>query len=264
MAKVIGHSANLTSYYDTIYLSPHLDDAALSCGGQIYRQTSVGQSVLVVTIMAGDPVTHPLSDFARSLHQRWHLSNVAEVVQARREEDAAACRILGAAFQHWVVPDCIYRLHPGSGERLYEDADAIFGPVDETEYSLIQTLSEWFKELPAHGRAVAPLTLGHHVDHQIVRRAAEIWRGHDLWYYEDYPYAQWPGARQQLIADESAWQSQLVLLDGDALEARVRAIGAFQSQVSSFFQDEADLRQQVLTYAAQVGGERLWRYREKD
>jgi LmbE family N-acetylglucosaminyl deacetylase len=61
-------------YFDHIYLSPHLDDVALSCGGQIFLHTTAGQSVLVVTLMAGAPdADTAVSEFVQLLHQRWQL-----------------------------------------------------------------------------------------------------------------------------------------------------------------------------------------------
>src|SRR5688500_5967071 len=89
--------------YDWIYFSPHLDDVALSCGGQIYTATQAGERVLIVTVTAGDPVA-PVSTYAASLHSRWKL--VTDATQVRREEDLAACAILGADAIHWTVPDC--------------------------------------------------------------------------------------------------------------------------------------------------------------
>ena len=47
---------------DHLYLSPHFDDAALSCGGQIATFTAAGQSVLVVTITGGDPPADARAD----------------------------------------------------------------------------------------------------------------------------------------------------------------------------------------------------------
>ncbi len=41
--------------YAHIYIAPHLDDAVLSCGGQIAQHTATGARVLVVTICAGSP-----------------------------------------------------------------------------------------------------------------------------------------------------------------------------------------------------------------
>ncbi len=41
------------SSYDYIYLSPHLDDVALSCSGTICQQKTQGSSILMATIFAG-------------------------------------------------------------------------------------------------------------------------------------------------------------------------------------------------------------------
>jgi len=38
-----------------IYLSPHLDDAVLSCGGIIWQQVQSGHQVEIWTICAADP-----------------------------------------------------------------------------------------------------------------------------------------------------------------------------------------------------------------
>src|SRR5689334_12434287 len=77
-----------------VYLSPHLDDAALSCGGMIHQQTQAGERVVVVTLCAGGPPAGALSDFAQSLHTRWQTP--VEAVAVRRAEDLAALKVLGA------------------------------------------------------------------------------------------------------------------------------------------------------------------------
>ncbi len=45
---------SINKRYEHIYLSPHLDDVALSCGGRIVKQRSKGENVLVVTVFTGD------------------------------------------------------------------------------------------------------------------------------------------------------------------------------------------------------------------
>ena len=104
--------------YAAIYLAPHLDDAALSCGGQIARRTRAGERILIVTVMAGDPPTDVENDYIRSLHARWDLER--DAAAQRRAEDSAACRILGADHLHWPIADCIYRLDPATGRPLLE------------------------------------------------------------------------------------------------------------------------------------------------
>ena len=130
--------------YDWIYLSPHLDDVALSCGGQIFMATARGERVLIVTITAGDPVA-PVSEYAASLHTRWE---VIDATEARRQEDLAACAILGAEALHWHLPDCIYRVGSDGKPFYLSDAD-IFGAVAPEEMALVDELAAQIIALPA-------------------------------------------------------------------------------------------------------------------
>lgn len=246
-------------FYDAIYLSPHLDDVTLSCGGQVFQATNTGQRVLIVTITAGDPPQAAVSGYAQSLHDRWAL--VTNAVAARRAEDEAANAILGADTLHWSLPDCIYRYHLTTGAPLYVSDPDIFGEVNPAELPLVATLSEQMAALPAHRQLYVPLTIGHHVDHQLTRLAAEqAFPKVTLCYYEDYPYAQKPGALATVIADKDQnWQATTIPLTDAAVQTKIAAIIAFKSQVSTFFQDEADLERQIRTFTASVGGERLWR-----
>jgi hypothetical protein len=108
----------------------------------------------------------------------------------------------------------------------------------------------------------APLAVGHHVDHLLTKQAAEACFGvNGLAYYEDYPYAQKPGALDTVIPQGApGWQPQVIALSPEALQAKFKAILAYRSQLSTFFVDRADLERQVGGYAAAVGGERVWRY----
>lgn len=249
----------MRTHYDAVYLAPHLDDAALSCGGQIWQETAVGRHILIVTIMAGDPPAAAVrSDFVRELHARWQLPANAEAL--RRQEDAAACRLLGADYQHWPVPDCIYRTHPETDSLLYPDWESVITAVHPAETALIEALAAQMAALPTAGRVVAPLGVGCHADHLITRRAAELCFGAALWYYEDFPYVREAGALTAVIPPHTnQWQAQVISLSAAALSAKANAIAAYVSQVSTFFKDPQDLADQLQTYARTVGGERLWR-----
>jgi LmbE family N-acetylglucosaminyl deacetylase len=242
--------------YETIYLSPHLDDAALSCGGQIWQQVQAHHPVLVVTITAGDPPAAAFSAFAKKLHERWGLAQ--EAVAQRRAEDIEACLQVGADWVHYSLPDCIYRFHPTNHQPLYSSEAEIFGEVHPAEAPLVTQLADYFKqELPPAGRIIAPLGVGHHVDHQLVRLAAEHAFGSALWYYEDYPYAQRPGAVEKVVG--AGWQPEVISLTPAAIQHKCEAVAMFRSQVSTFFRDYEDLVGQISSYSQQVGGERLWR-----
>ncbi len=252
-----------TPAYDALYLAPHLDDVVLSCGGQITQATAVGERVLIATIMAGDPPSGELSAYATGLHDRWALAH--EAVAARRAEDEIAGTLVGAGVWHGRVPDCIYRRDSATGEPFYTaDAD-LFGAVAPTELAsggLLDEITAVLQALPSAKKIYAPFAVGNHVDHQLVRQAAEQAFGASLIYYEDYPYVQWPDLLETLLAQEAAagrtWQTQLVKVSDTAVSTRCAAILAYVSQISTFFADEADLRAQVGDYVTAVGGERLW------
>jgi LmbE family N-acetylglucosaminyl deacetylase len=248
--------------YDSIYFSPHLDDAALSCGGQIYAATQMGARVLIVTMTAGDPVA-PVSAYAAGLHSRWEL--VVDATAARRAEDLAACAILGADALHWSVPDCIYRVDP-QGNPFYVSDEDIFGAVAPLEMGLVDELAAQMRALPPARQRVIPLAVGRHVDHQLTRLAAESAFGPDAnLYYEDYPYSQQEGKLAQALdpackqGDDFVWVAEVVGLDERALAAKYAAVAAFRSQLSTFFRDQADLEDQIGGYASAIGGERRWR-----
>jgi len=247
----------MRSFYDSIYLSPHLDDAALSCSGQIHSQTASGKTVLIVTVMAGDPPTAKFSEFAHSLHERWEL--ITDTVAKRREEDISACQMLTADYLHWDIPDCIYRMNPSSGQPLYSQWADVIGKIDPAEADLIAELAGRIENLPGYGRIFAPLKVGNHVDHQITRAAAEMSLVENLCYYEDYPYVRDAGTLEKVIsANDKSWHSEVIPLNERDLRAKVESIAAFISQLGSFFDDKSDLERAVNDYAKLVGGERIW------
>jgi LmbE family N-acetylglucosaminyl deacetylase len=248
------------SRYDVIYLSPHLDDAILSCGGQIYQRSLAGGAVLIVTIAAGDAPTGNLTEFAQQLHQRWQLEE--GIVHARRLEDAAAGAAVGADIDHWDVLDCVYRRHPQTNEALYPSQESIFGPLHPAERALIDELAGRLLGLPKWDQLIIPLAIGQHVDHQLTKAAAERAFGRPIvTYYEDYPYVQWESAPMAGLAGDPLWKQEIVPLAPEAIMVKIKAISCYQSQVNTFFASEEDLAGQVGGYIARLGGERLWHYR---
>ncbi len=240
-----------------LFLSPHLDDAVLSCGGMIYQLTQAGVAVQVITVFAGDPPPGSLTPFAQSLHERWQAAPAD-----RRAEDGEALSLLGAQATHWPYADAVYRRHPATGAALYDSEESIFGEVAEADAPAIESLRDRLKRIDPSARLFVPLTAGHHVDHQIVRAAAES-VGRSLIYYEDYPYAETP-EKLRAALQSGPWESELVLLAEEAIRTKAAAILAYRSQMSTFFKSASEMGQRVRAYAGLVGGqarpaERLWR-----
>ncbi len=246
--------------YAWVYLSPHLDDAVLSCGGRIWQQVRVGDRVLVITVFAGSPPSGTrLSPFARELHARW--GSPIDAVSRRRSEDLTALAYLGAEAAHWSYPDCIYR-QDLDGRFLYADERALWGAVRPADKVLIEELSHRLATVPVTpgGGIYAPLAVGQHVDHRILRRAAEA-SGRTLTYYEDFPYAEDPPAIRVALAETEA-EAEFVPLSEEALAAKIDAIACYRSQISTFWVSKDHVATRVRAFAQRTGGgkpaERYW------
>src|SRR5512143_2255093 len=169
-----------------IYLSPHFDDVALSCGGLVWEQARAGEMVSIWTVCAGESPHGILSPFAQELHDRWEAGQNPPA--HRRMEDINSCGRLGAGYRYLDVTDCIYRRHPQTGEYLYPSEKALNGPLHPADTQLITSLQGDFRDsLQPNSIVVCPLGVGAHVDHQLTRLAAEGCGG-TLWYYADFPY----------------------------------------------------------------------------
>ena len=242
--------------YTHIYLSPHLDDGVLSCGGRIWQQAHAGERIQVVTIFAGTPEADALlSPFAQELHARW--GHEVEAAAKRQEEDLEALDILAADVLHWPYTDCVYR-QTADGHFPYASEESLWGEIHSGELELIAELTARIAALglSLEGLLYAPLGIGHHVDHQIVRRAAEG-TGRGLIYYADYPYAQEPGAIQAALGPrDKEWRAEFVPLSEEALEAKTAAIAQYRSQISTFWPSLTAMAATIRAFAEQTGGGR--------
>src|SRR6266704_2314239 len=97
-----------------IFLSPHFDDVVYSCGGTLGIQVSVGLRPLVITIFGGAPAANAeISSFANTTQSKWGLGRLpANIIEARRQEDAAALDLLGVDYLWLDYPEAIYRGEP--------------------------------------------------------------------------------------------------------------------------------------------------------
>lgn len=244
-----------------IVLSPHLDDAALSCGGTIFRTARAGGRVRVVTAFAGDEPPEPPSQLVRDLLRWWRLP-AGEAMATRRHEDGEALAALGAELEHWALPEAPYRLEAAGGPPRYGTLEALFAEVDlgSREAELLADLAARLRRLPAAARVLVPLGVGGHVDHRLLRLAAESALPAPLEYYEEYPYAQWRwSAVARLTRPRRAWTAESEALDGDALTARCRAVACYRSQIAGLFGSVERLERRLRRYVRRVGGERTWR-----
>jgi LmbE family N-acetylglucosaminyl deacetylase len=254
-----------------LYLSPHLDDAVLSCGGAIHCHTSAGEPVRVITIFAGDATPGlELSPFALEQHEHW--GDPPRPMALRRAEDGAALTLLDAEARPLDYLDAVYRAGADGGW-LYGSEAALWGeihPADPVGREGAEALAERLAGfLPAAAPAVlyAPLGVGHHVDHQIVHAAARrlLERGCRVAFYEDYPYAEQPGAAEAALeaAGAQGWRAEIVPLDARDLIAKIAALAYYRSQMCVLFEGFEAMPNRLWSFAASRSpenglAERIW------
>ena len=252
-----------------VFLSPHYDDIALSCGGTAALLARHGRQPDVALIFGAEPdPTTPLTSFAESLYRDWGL-DPARVIAGRRAEEADAARVLGTRDVYLSFRDAIYR-----GER-YTSNDILFNTPAADEAGLpaeiVAEIGVAQEELP-FTRIYAPLAIGRHVDHhhgfaagvELARRGATVW------FYEDLPYALGPTAQQERFAEIDTPLAVAAIVDVEASwTAKIDAIMAYPSQLATVFGyvGAGSTREEIETvmraFATAVGegvvGERFWR-----
>ncbi len=246
--------------YGAVVLSPHLDDAALSCGALIANRTAARQPTLVVTFCSAAP--DPASQFntiAREFHAEWNLAP-DEVVAARLREDAAAMAALGADYCYAGMTDAIYR-----APESYVDRSTLYAtPVpDDPLFAEVRRLLRLLLDRAPHATIYAPLAVGDHVDHRVTFAEVLAADHPRAVFYEDINYALIPGAVEARLA---AIGRPMVPATADVtagMDAKIAAIRAYASQQVALFGDPADMPRQIRDYAAGLlpggYGERVWR-----
>ncbi len=221
---------------DALFVSPHFDDVAFSCGGLVCRHLDRGERATVVTVFGGAPgegvvpfdpslvaaVPAASPDPAVALRQLWSL---------RVEEDRAAMRVLGSAWSHEGFPEAAFRPEVTGWREIWRAPSLASRPwVDAIVARLAASIS-------AETIVYAPLAVGSHIDHAMCFLAASALRrrGVRILYYEDVPYATRAGALDRRIAD---LEDDLVASTIDVtphLTRRIEAASCYRSQVVGAF-----------------------------
>ncbi len=240
-----------------VFFSPHLDDATLSCGGTIHSLLGQNKSVRVITVFAGD-AGNELSAFARHLHAKWDAKEC--LFEERRQEDTDALRLLGVKnFEHWNFAEAPYR-RAVDGHSLYPTYDELRGQLAQEDQSLKKSLqekiSQTLDDLPKDAILYFPLSLGGHVDHQILFGIGRELNaaGRRVRFYEDYPYAE----RYELNSKKVNWLPEIFSI---SLDPKVKAASAYTTQLHGLGGSVSSLEKRFRAFA-RAGktpvGERYW------
>jgi len=248
-----------------VFLSPHFDDAILSCGAFIRSLTQRGANVTIMTVMGGNlPDPLPKSPLIEELHARWGVGE--NPIESRKAEDKRAASYLGALTAVITIPDCVYRAHDGVA--LYQTNESLFGAVHPQDpahdlFFIDEVTTETFIKA-----VYVPLGVGGHVDHILVRDAGiHLHDQHppfEVWFYEEYPYSE--NAQKLAEAQDNfprPIESVVHKQKPSYMRAKWEAIACYESQISTFWATLSDMKKSVEAHMRVIGNgdlaERFWR-----
>jgi LmbE family N-acetylglucosaminyl deacetylase len=227
-----------------LFLSPHLDDVAFSCGGTLALLADRGWRTVLVTAFTATIL--PATGFALACQLDKGLSPEVDYMALRRDEDRVAAGLLGVADLRWLaLPEAPHRGY-GSAPELFVD----IRPADDIWRKLAEHLAALRVEL-APDLILAPQGLGGHVDHrQLIRAVRETAEGTPVAWYRDTPYA----IRNPNAAPFVEAEPNTTVPIAAALDRKIAAACAYASQIGFQFGGPEAAGRALREFAAREGG----------
>ena len=236
-----------------LFLSPHLDDVAFSCGGTLRRLADDPAWRVVLCTVFTATVDDP-QGFALRCQTDKGLAPEVDYMALRRAEDRAYADAAGVDdVWHWELPEAPHRGY-GSPFELFAG--------ERPDDAVCQRVRDDLTSLDAELRpdlVFAPQGLGNHVDHlQTIRAALGVYpaAGKVLW-YRDTPYAiREPGARPARLLDVAKLTPQRVSLSEEVLARKIAGCCCYGSQTPFQFGGADGVREKLTAFHhAESGGD---------
>lgn len=162
--------------------------------------------------------------------------------------------MLGAKPVHYAYLDALYRERK-DGTRIYT---SVFSPLDPLDEAIVESVAKIITmNLRPEDHIMCPLAVGEHVDHTIIRRAAESLQL-PLTYYTDFPYIEY--VPEKLEAAIVGLKKEANTISSKGLSAWLNAACAYVSQ--NLYPTQEITRLKIIEYWAKINGIFLWKREE--
>lgn len=212
-----------------LIISPHLDDAVLSCGDLIHKLHNEDNIIDVVTVFSRDAKF--LSSAAIRFHSNCFLPNTP--MKHRKQEDKKAHKLLHCGSMYLNLLECLYRKN--NNEFLYPDLDNIYHLEDNDKYIIKCVEKKLLKIINNYDIVLAPMGLGGHADHLVCNKAINNIRSQingELYFYEEVAYV----CYYYREYDKSNWGDgfnyKLIELSEEDYISKINAILLYRSQLN--------------------------------
>lgn len=231
-----------------LFMSPHLDDAILSCG-ELLLNISPYSKITIVTVFtegSAPPYTYSAN---MNLKLCGNFKDARNLFHARRKEDARACAAMGVKYAHLGFLDASFRKkknknaltaniaqHIPEFSHIYPTYrwNILSGKISGNDRENIEIISNKMREY-AHDRnkrlIFCPLGIGNHVDHVLVSKICrKIFS--NLIFWEDFPYnTKIRVSKKDIIGKIGLGFPDMLM----RAEEKARIISFYKSQIGNMF-----------------------------
>ena len=233
-----------------LFLSPHLDDVAFSCGGALLSLVDARWRVILCTLFTAS-VPDPQGFALRCQTDKGILPETDYMALRRAEDEAYAAQSGATEARHWE-----YREAPHRG---YDSPAALFAGARAGD-DIWQSLRDDLVLLDAETRpdlVFAPQGLGNHVDHlQTIRAVLAVYPvARRVCWYRDTPYAiREPGARPADALADAGLAVRRWPLSADLLARKIAGCTLYVSQIPFQFGGADGTREKLHAFHRQEAG----------
>jgi LmbE family N-acetylglucosaminyl deacetylase len=233
------------------FISPHLDDAAFSCGGLIsYLAKRTKVNVITVFSEAGKE-KHSLSALAYVKKCGYSVTRIKRFYSLRRLEDKKALELVGAKVIHLGFIDALWRVSTNPNiifkilSLFLNDFRYIYptfrwhiakGKIFKDDKINLIKVGDKLKEIISDDRnsiVFCPIAVGNHVDHVFVREVCKENFGKVV-YWQDSPYNLYHDLNLDFVNDNN-----LVLCEFSKNQVVRKALyPAYKTQYKKLFKGE--------------------------
>lgn len=229
-----------------IVLSPHLDDGVLSCGALMSYVRKEIPVTIVTFFTEGCPAPYTYS--ARRYLRKCESLTADSLFLTRRTEDQEVLENAGISYVHVGLTEALFRRRKRPllnwlpwASRLAPELCYLYptyrlhvirGRIPSDDADTVRHIIDVIDRIPSKSSALflAPLAIGSHKDHVLVRTAASK-SGKPVAYYSDFPYNTIyqidPSFAQQNSLVPAVWSQDLV--------AKQSLIRGYRTQVDALF-----------------------------
>lgn len=228
---------------NSIIISPHCDDAALSLGGALINKMLTPKVVINV--------------FSKTNWTILGTNDVNQITQLRVKEDTQVFDVLKIETKYLGLNDASLRKgYKGIGDKyLDKTLDAMVDPIWNKLVKLIDELLKKYSEID---NWFFPLGLGGNIDHRILREVAirnkRLINLKNVYFYEDVGYDDTESEKEiQKVVKNIPLFLKPEKFSYDNIELKLDLINHYSSQI-----DANMLSQVKRTYMKRGRAERVW------